>query len=501
MEENMMPQTRESERQLNEWIEQTRDNENAVLMNAENLLETLTDWRTVMTPGFCVCRALQTHYPEILEGLDCPDLKQLDHSNGWSATVCRKVARRLEEEPNIGPLHDAAWGTVLRRGYTESRVGSKSEIYKMATVFHLTDEEIDRLFMLYSQSWNPHNLLDAVFLAMRRHYRDNLTWQNVMEVLKGFLSQTNGTRNAAAGTESGGTQALLRMVDTVPDTEESRAGDSAFIAKLVEELVKNASSFDRVTLSETDRTDPLSGHYVSSYTREYTRTASLALKGLLQALVLLFPKDPPYVLTEDGLPEKLAALFNEMYAYVGTHVNDSSEEHMAQEDAAMEETLRAYLNGRLQSLPNEVSQTLRPLHGAEPTNRVLDHDGILLLGWFMILAARFNEENWEKLVEYEKEHEEDPDADLFTKKSGKLLREIARIDNSSAPKEQMEHMVKALNDLLSIFEQAGLKGIGRVYLARMMDRLVVATMLYASTRNDISKNMDLVEALLHPETC
>ena len=69
MEDNMMPQTRESERQLNEWIEQTRDNENAVLMNAENLLETLTDWRTVMTPGFCVCRALQTHYPEILEGL------------------------------------------------------------------------------------------------------------------------------------------------------------------------------------------------------------------------------------------------------------------------------------------------------------------------------------------------------------------------------------------------------------------------------------------------
>ena len=454
-----------------------------------------------MTPGFCVCRALQIHYPEILEGLDCPDLKQLDHSNGWSATVCRRVAWRLEEAPKIGPLHDAAWGTVLQRGYTESRVGSKSEIYKMATVFHLTDEEIDRLFMLYNQSWNPHNLLDVVFLTMRRHYRDNLTWKNMVEVLKGFLRQTNGTRNAAAGTESGGTQALLRLTDTVPDTEESRAGDSAFIAKLVEELVKNASSFDRVTLSETDRTDPLSGHYVSSYTREYTRTASLALKGLLQALVILFPKDPPYVLTEEGLPEELAALFNEMYAYVGTRVNDNNEEHMEREDAAMEEKLRAYLNGRLRSLPNEVSQTLRPLHGLEPRNRVLDHDGILLLGWFMILAARFNEESWEKLVEYEKAHEEDPDADLFTKKSGKLLREIAKIDSSSAPKEQMEHMVKALNDLLSIFEQAGLKGIGRVYLARMMDRLVVATMLYASTRNDISKNMDLVEALLHPKTC
>lgn len=501
MEDNMMPQTRESERQLNEWIEQTRDNENAVLMNAENLLETLTDWRTVMTPGFCVCRALQTHYPEILEGLDCPDLKQLDHSRGWSAAVRRQVARRLEEAPNIGPLHDAAWATVLNRGYTESRVGSKSEIYKMATVFHLTDEEVDRLFMLYNQNWNPHNLLDAVFLAMRRHYRDNLTWRDMMEVLKGFLRQTNGTRNAAAGTESGGTQALLRMVDTVPDTEESRAGDSAFNAKLVEELVKNADSLDQATLMDADGTDPLSGHYTSNYTREYTRTASLALKGLLQALVILFPKVPPYVLTKDGLPEELAALFNEMYAYVGTRVNDNNEEHMEREGAAMEERLRAYLNRRLRSLPNVVSQTLRPLHGAEPTNRVLDHDGILLLGWFMILAARFNEESWEKLVEYEKEHEEDPDADLFTKKSGRLLREIAKIDSSSAPKEQTEHMVKALNDLLSIFEQAGLKGIGRVYLARMMDRLIVATMLYASTRNDVSKNMDLVEALLHPETC
>lgn len=103
MEDNMMPQTHESERQLNEWIEQTRDNENAVLMNAENLLETLTDWRTVMTPGFCVCRALQTHYPEILEGLDCPDLKQLDHSKGWSAAVCRKVARAAGRKAEYWP--------------------------------------------------------------------------------------------------------------------------------------------------------------------------------------------------------------------------------------------------------------------------------------------------------------------------------------------------------------------------------------------------------------
>ena len=104
MEDNMMPQTRESERQLNEWIEQTRDNENAVLMNAENLLETLTDWRTVMTPGFCVCRALQTHYPEILEGLDCPDLKQLDHSRGMVGSgppsSCPAAGRSAEYWPS-----------------------------------------------------------------------------------------------------------------------------------------------------------------------------------------------------------------------------------------------------------------------------------------------------------------------------------------------------------------------------------------------------------------
>lgn len=78
----------------------------------------------------------------------------------------------------------------------------------------------------------------------------------------------------------------------------------------------------------------------------------------------------------------LAALFNEMYAYVGTRVNDNNEEHMEREGAAMEEKLRAYLNRRLRSLPNEVSQTLRPLHGAEPTNRVLDHDGIRCLAGY-----------------------------------------------------------------------------------------------------------------------
>ncbi len=126
----------------------------------------------------------------------------------------------------------------------------------------------------------------------------------------------------------------MLVSDTGCCAQKTMKRSSAFNAKLVEELVKNADSLDHVTLMDADGTDPLSGHYTSNYTREYTRTASLAL-----------------------------------------------------------------------------------------------------------------------------------------------------------------------NDLLSIFEQAGLKGIGRVYLARMMDRLIVATMLYASTRNDISKNMDLVEALLHPETC
>ena len=501
MENEMMLKTQAAGQQENEWLRKTRDEENSTLMDAENLLKVLSDCDTLMTPGFCVCRALQAHYPEVLKGLDCPDLNKPGNGAGWSASACRKVARRLEETPGIGPLHERTWSAVLQRGYTENRVGSKNEIYKIAIALHLTDEEIKRLFLLYNQVWNPHNLLDVVFKTMRGHYRDNLSWKEIMEVLQRFRSQANGTRNVAEDAERGGTQLILGKTKTIPDSEESKAGDSAFKDKLVAELVENANCFDPVELRDVDGEDPLSGSCINHWNRECTYTAALALHGLLRALVILYPGLPAhYKLEADGLPDQLASLFKEMYGYVGG-IGNENDLVEASENETMEETIRAYLSGRLKSLPNEVSQTLKCLRNQQPNNRTIDHDAILLLTFFLILGIRFNEIESEQLKKFESEEQKKQDADLFTKKCGRILRAIDQIDESSDLKEQMEHTMTAFNGVLKIFEDTGLVGLSSIYLARAMDRLVVASTLYARTWNDIPQNMDLVEALIHPESC
>ena len=94
MENQMMLKTRAAAQEMNEWLKKTRDAENARLMDAENLLEMLGSCDTVMTPGYCVCRSIQIHYPEVLEGLDCPDLNKSGRETGWSANVCKKVCMR-----------------------------------------------------------------------------------------------------------------------------------------------------------------------------------------------------------------------------------------------------------------------------------------------------------------------------------------------------------------------------------------------------------------------
>lgn len=514
MENQMMLKTRAAAQEMNEWLKKTRDAENARLMDAENLLEMLGSCDTVMTPGYCVCRAIQIHYPEVLEGLDCPDLNKSGRETGWSANVCKKVARQLERTPTIGPLHEnvwksedadgtqkkpprkKTWAAVLQRGYTESRVSSKNEIYKIAVTFKLTDEEIERLFLLCDQMWSPHNLLDVVFKTMREHYRDNLSWKEIMEVLQRFRSQTNGTRDPAKDAENGGTQLILGKVKEIPDSAEGKAGDSAFKDKLVAELVENANCFDPVELRDVDGEDPLSGSCINRWDRECTYTAAEALRGLLRALVILFPGlVEHYKVEKDGLPKQLETLFRELKDCMGA----VSEKATASKEAAMEERLRAYLDGRLLSLQNEVGQTIKVLQHKQPSNRTIDHDAILLLTFFLIWGMRFNANEAEQLKKFESAEQKKPDADLFTKKCGRILRAIAQIDESCDLKEQMKQTMTVFDGVLKIFEEAGLVGVGRIYLVRAMDRLVVAMTLCAKRPEEIDKTADLVEYLLHPE--
>ena len=63
----------------------------------------------------------------------------------------------------------------------------------------------------------------------------------------------------------------------------------------------------------------------------------------------------------------------------------------------------------------------------------------------------------------------------------------------------MKQTMTVFDGVLKIFEEAGLVGVGRVYLVRAMDRLVVAMTLCAKRPEEIDKTADLVEYLLHPE--
>lgn len=67
----------------------------------------------------------------------------------------------------------------------------------------------------------------------------------------------------------------MLVSDTGCCAQKTMKRSSAFNAKLVEELVKNADSLDHVTLMDADGTDPLSGHYTSNYTREYCSISPL----------------------------------------------------------------------------------------------------------------------------------------------------------------------------------------------------------------------------------
>ena len=491
MSSEIITRTSAAGKQLNDWLKNARQNDD-ILADAQDLLAVLADYHTLMTPGYYVCRALQRHCLELLDGLNCPDLNKPENAGGWPTRICRAVGEKLDDpKTGFGPLHDRCnrWETVLERGYTSSPIGFKSEVYKIATLLNLSDEEIGQMFLLYNQVWSPHNVLDVAFFALRQHYIDNLTWADVMEVVCGFLRETNGTRSAAADSDSVGTQTILGSVKALAGSDESKAGDSVFKAKLVDELVKNAAGFDPVVLADADSDDKLSGCIRPSI--EYSRTAALALKGLLRALTILYPGIPPYAV-KDGLPEELGRLFSEMFAYVG-----GLSEYHAPNHATLEETIHGYLNKRMNSLQNDVSETLKALTHETPES-VIDHDAVLLLGWFLILGIRFNTSAAEKLFAFESEEEEKPDADLFSKKSGKLLREIKALDESTSPDEQLSHAKSIFNYLLGIFEEAGLVSMGSIYWPRMMDRLVVATTLYPPTPDSIDHSMDLSEYFIHP---
>ena len=217
---------------------------------------------------------------------------------GWPKDIRSNVAERLEEA--FGPLYEGTdtWKIPLSRDARSNRSGRKSEIYKLAIALGLTWQEIDTLFLLYRQGYNPHDPLDVAFYILYHYsasHNRELAWKDIMEVLtlyqlslRGYdptnptdpknpvvqalkrcrkekghslswaeqlevlpLFPLTSAQGGGPGTGSAntGTAVLQRMTKDLSASNAGSSGDDAFKAGLAAQMAKNAAYFDSFTIS------------------------------------------------------------------------------------------------------------------------------------------------------------------------------------------------------------------------------------------------------------
>lgn len=225
------------------------------------------------------------------------------------------------------------------------------------------------------------------------------------------------------------------------------------------------------------------------------------MQGLLKVLVILYPevytvKDVTrdhlteevvsfvrYPLDNAGLPSNSTDLFTAMLDRVGAP-NNSTKAGLAIPDP---EDALEFLRSRLIVLNDHCSKMTDVLDGRAAVRWALDHDDVLLLGWFLIRGVMSGEhadvlDAWEKALQEKRKQlvkQGDLDQmDLFSQHAGRILREIRSIQPGSDPAEQLKYTMSSYNLLLKVFSDAGLLSMSGIYLPRPMDRLVVASILY-----------------------
>lgn len=215
MANDIVSRTTAAQNQISRWIEAARQRDNALVENAEDLRAALADRHTLMSAGFYTCRAIQlrceqatpkpsqkkttvtdtksadlaaipNRCPDLLKDLEYPTLRDARLVRGWPKDIRSNVAERLEEA--FGPLYEGTdtWKIPLSRDARSNRSGRKSEIYKLAIALGLTWQEIDTLFLLYRQGYNPHDPLDVAFYILYHYsasHNRELAWKDIMEVL------------------------------------------------------------------------------------------------------------------------------------------------------------------------------------------------------------------------------------------------------------------------------------------------------------------------------
>lgn len=597
MANDIVSRTTAAQNQISRWIEAARQRDNALVENAEDLRAALADRHTLMSAGFYTCRAIQlrceqatpkpsqkkttvtdtksadlaaipNRCPDLLKDLEYPTLRDARLVRGWPKDIRSNVAERLEEA--FGPLYEGTdtWKIPLSRDARSNRSGRKSEIYKLAIALGLTWQEIDTLFLLYRQGYNPHDPLDVAFYILYHYsasHNRELAWKDIMEVLtlyqlslRGYdptnptdpknpvvqalkrcrkekghslswaeqlevlpLFPLTSAQGGGPGTGSAntGTAVLQRMTKDLSASNAGSSGDDAFKAGLAAQMAKNAAYFDSFTISTDAVLAPepetkskvktvsdvskhkMRGQVESSARYGRSRTAALALQGLLKVLVILYPevytvKDVTrdhlteevvsfvrYPLDNAGLPSNSTDLFTAMLDRVGAP-NNSTKAGLAIPDP---EDALEFLRSRLIVLNDHCSKMTDVLDGRAAVRWALDHDDVLLLGWFLIRGVMSGEhadvlDAWEKALQEKRKQlvkQGDLDQmDLFSQHAGRILREIRSIQPGSDPAEQLKYTMSSYNLLLKVFSDAGLLSMSGIYLPRPMDRLVVASILY-----------------------
>lgn len=161
---------------------------NDTYQNVEALFAFLGDKNNIVTPGRSVCRAVVQNAPVLLQG-ECRDLLAKPVCD-WTEADCDRAAARLTKK--FGPLCEGgniSWAGILKRGFTTNQTSTHTELFKIALCLKLDQKELLKLFLLNGQVISVHDLVDVVYFALLDKFPDNLTWEQVMDVVRDYTQE------------------------------------------------------------------------------------------------------------------------------------------------------------------------------------------------------------------------------------------------------------------------------------------------------------------------
>lgn len=171
------------------FSQETAKADNRTCRSVKLLLDSMEQGNYVVTPGRFVCRSIVRYASELLSKTENWQLRELLKKpvHTWTDGERAVVGEALFKK--FGPLWEptgVSWQGILNRGLSINQTGSHCEFFKIALCLKLPDEALYRLFLLNGRTISVHNPVDAVFFALRTRFSEEMTWQDVMDVLREY---------------------------------------------------------------------------------------------------------------------------------------------------------------------------------------------------------------------------------------------------------------------------------------------------------------------------